>query len=121
MKKTRRELSTAERAELWRRWKADEAVSDIARASERQPRSVYVMISAADATAFHSSVKLRFVRRFFFASAAMLRIVFASWNVSTRTDQLHTPAKTRIKERRELGARTMKLEESKQRPAACLS
>ncbi len=46
MKRTRRGLSAHERAQLWRRWKAGESLSEIARALERLPGSLHGVLAA---------------------------------------------------------------------------
>jgi IS30 family transposase len=47
MTRAKRNPSADERADLWRRWKDGESVSDIARALERMPGTVHVMLSAS--------------------------------------------------------------------------
>ena len=47
MTRAKRTPSADERAELWRRWKDGESVSDIARALERMPGTVHVMLSTS--------------------------------------------------------------------------
>lgn len=46
MQRARRGLSTSERADLWRRWKDGQSLSDIGRALGKPPGSVHGFISA---------------------------------------------------------------------------